>query len=197
MAASEWQTDPPSVTVCVCQYFHVDYSHSSTMLLNQTTDNYNCLSIHAGEKNQITGQSMSYPGTIGGAVPISTSGNRDTSGWPLCVTSGLGIWKRCRTKSEEKLHLSTFCVWGTWSLHKLDAQWRSCLWWFRRTAAAAAATTTALLLPAPGQSRACTERKIWSDLMECVHTGVMRLSIQSGQVIIFRPVENSTCLLSL
>ena len=29
---------------------------------------------------------MSYPGTIGGAVPISTSGNKATS-WPLCVTS--------------------------------------------------------------------------------------------------------------
>ena len=38
-------------------------------------------------ENRIIGRSMSYPGTIGGAVPISTSGNRNTSSWPLYVTS--------------------------------------------------------------------------------------------------------------
>ena len=37
-------------------------------------------SIHAGEKIGLLGRSMSYPGTLGGAVPISTSGNRNTSG---------------------------------------------------------------------------------------------------------------------
>ena len=36
--------------------------------------------------NRFIGQSVSCPGTIGGAVPISTSGNRAT-GWPLYVTS--------------------------------------------------------------------------------------------------------------
>ena len=94
-------------------------------------------------ENGITGRSMSYPGTLGGAVPISTSGNRVT-GWPLYVTSCLGIRERCCTKSEEKLHLFTFRIWCTWSLHKLDAQWRSCLRWFWRKAA------TAFLLPAHG-----------------------------------------------
>ena len=38
-------------------------------------------------ENLIIGQSMSYPGTIGGAVPISTSCNRATSRWPLYFTS--------------------------------------------------------------------------------------------------------------
>ena len=38
-------------------------------------------------ENQIIGRSMSDPGMIGGAVPISTSGNRAISGWPLNVTS--------------------------------------------------------------------------------------------------------------
>ena len=98
--------------------------------------------------NRITGRSMSYPGTIGGAVPISTSGNRNTSDWPLYVTSCLGIRERWRTKSETKLHFCTFCIWYTWSLHKLDAQWRSCLRWFRRKSAAAI-----LLLPAYGPER--------------------------------------------
>ena len=36
--------------------------------------------------NRFIGRSMSCPGTIGGTVPISTSGNRAT-GWPLYVTS--------------------------------------------------------------------------------------------------------------
>ena len=36
--------------------------------------------------NRFIGWSMSYPGTIGGAVPISTSSNRAT-GWPLYVTT--------------------------------------------------------------------------------------------------------------
>ena len=35
----------------------------------------------------IIGRSMSYAGTIGGVVPISNSGNRATSSWPLHVTS--------------------------------------------------------------------------------------------------------------
>ena len=65
-------------------------------------------------ENQITGESMSYPGTLGGAVPISTSGNRNTSGWPLYVTSCLGIQERWRTKSETKLHLCTLRIWCTW-----------------------------------------------------------------------------------
>ena len=60
-------------------------------------------------ENQIIGRSISYPGTIGGAVPISTSSNRATSGWPLYVTSSdklyLGIRERWRTKSMTKLHL--------------------------------------------------------------------------------------------
>ena len=46
------------------------YSHSSTTLLRQLRlSKYTCL-----WENQIIGQSMSHPGTIGGAVPISTSG---------------------------------------------------------------------------------------------------------------------------
>ena len=38
-------------------------------------------------ENQFIGRSMSYHSTIDGAVPISTSGNRASSGWPLYVTS--------------------------------------------------------------------------------------------------------------
>ena len=57
---------------------------------------------------------MSYPGTLGGAVPILTSGNRNTSGWPFYVTSCRGIQEKWRTKSETKLHLCTFRIWCTW-----------------------------------------------------------------------------------
>ena len=66
-------------------------------------------------ENQIIGWSVSYPRAIGGAVCISTTGNR---GWPLYVTSNhklcLGIRERWRMKSETKLHLYTFCRWCTW-----------------------------------------------------------------------------------
>ena len=76
---------------------HVDYATQS--------DNGNYPSIHAGEKIGLLGRSMSYPGTLGGAVPISTSGNRNTSSWPLYVASCLGIQERWRTKSEtEHIH---------------------------------------------------------------------------------------------
>ena len=76
---------------------------------------------------------MSYPGTLGGAGPISTSGNRNTSGWPLYITSCLSIRERWRTKSETKLHLCTLRIWRTLKLHKLDAQWCLFLRWFRNT----------------------------------------------------------------
>ena len=65
-------------------------------------------------ENRIIGPSMSYPGTLGGAVSISTSGNRNTSGWPLYVTSCLSFRERWRTKSKEKLHICTFRIWCTW-----------------------------------------------------------------------------------
>ena len=38
-------------------------------------------------ENRIIGRSMWWPGPIGGAVPISTSGKRPTSSWPLYVTN--------------------------------------------------------------------------------------------------------------
>ena len=69
-------------------------------------------------ENHIIGWSVSYPGTIGGAVPISTSGNRATSGWPLYITRNnklcLGFRERWRTEMEMKLHLCTFRIWCTW-----------------------------------------------------------------------------------
>ena len=65
-------------------------------------------------ENWITGWSMSYPGTIGGAVPISTSGNRATSSWPLLAvileesrrrpsTSGSRPRKKSRACAERKI----------------------------------------------------------------------------------------------
>ena len=42
--------------------------------------------------NRFIARSMSHPGAIGGAVPISTSGNRAT-GWPLYVTSNNNNWQ--------------------------------------------------------------------------------------------------------
>ena len=65
-------------------------------------------------ENRITGRSMSNPGMLGGAVPISTSGNRPTSGWPLYPNSCLGIWERCHAKSEAELHFCPFRIWCTW-----------------------------------------------------------------------------------
>ena len=79
------------------------------MLLNQTTDlsKYTCQ-----WENQIICRSMSYPGTIGGAVPISTYGNRATSGWPLYVTSNIKLPQHSRKMVYEEqgeatsLHIS-------------------------------------------------------------------------------------------
>ena len=85
-----------------------------TVIRAAQPDNCNYPSIHAGEKTGLLGRSMSQPGTLGGAVPISTSGNRNTSGWPLYVTSCLGIQERWRTKSEERLRLCTLRIWCTW-----------------------------------------------------------------------------------
>ena len=65
-------------------------------------------------ENRITGRSMYATGTIGGAVVISPSGNRNTSSWPLYVTSCLGIRERWRTKSETKLHLCTLRICCSW-----------------------------------------------------------------------------------
>ena len=53
-------------------------------------------------ENRIIGRSMSYPGMIGGAVPISTSDNRATSSWPLYVTSNNKLPWHSRKMSYEK-----------------------------------------------------------------------------------------------
>ena len=67
-------------------------------------NNCNCPSIHA--ENQIIGRSMSYPGTIVGAIPILTSGKRVFSGWPLYITSNnklcLGIRKKMAYEEQDE-----------------------------------------------------------------------------------------------
>ena len=50
-----------------------------------------------GWVNRFIGRSMSCSGTIGGAVTISTSGNRAT-GWPLYVTSSNKLRQQHSTK---------------------------------------------------------------------------------------------------
>ena len=69
---------------------------------------------------------MSYPGMIGGAVPISTIANRATSCWPLHHHQQQQqiIRERWRPKSKMKLRPSTFRLWWTWLWHKRDAQRR-------------------------------------------------------------------------
>ena len=58
-------------------------------------------------ENQITGESMSYPGTLGGAVPISTSGNRATSSWPLYVASNNKLPRHSRKMVYEEWDKAT------------------------------------------------------------------------------------------
>ena len=53
-------------------------------------------------ENRIIGQSMSYPGTIGGALLISTSGNRGTSSWPLYATSNNKLPQHSRKMAYEE-----------------------------------------------------------------------------------------------
>ena len=43
------------------------------------SDNCYCPSIHASEKMELLAEACHTPGTIGGAVPISTSGSGATS----------------------------------------------------------------------------------------------------------------------
>ena len=51
----------------------------------------------------IIGRIMSYPGMIGGAVPISTSGNRNrNSSWPLYVTSNNKLPQHSRKMAYEE-----------------------------------------------------------------------------------------------
>ena len=45
---------------------------------------------------------MSYPAMIGSTVPISTSGNRATSGWPLYVTSNNKLHRHSRNMAYEE-----------------------------------------------------------------------------------------------
>ena len=58
-------------------------------------------------ENQIIAHSMSYPGTIGGVVTISTSGNRATSSWPLYVTSNNKLSRHSRKMPNEERDKAT------------------------------------------------------------------------------------------
>ena len=95
-------------------YFHIllflkhelwqfSFSHSSTMLLNRTTA---IVRVYMPVRKSNYWPTGRLATTIGGAVPVSTSGNRATSGWFLYVTSNnklcLGIWQRWRTKSKNE-----------------------------------------------------------------------------------------------
>ena len=59
-------------------------------------------------ENQIIGWSISYPSTIGGAILISTSGNRATSGWPLYVTSNNKLPRHSRKMAHEEQDEATY-----------------------------------------------------------------------------------------
>ena len=58
-------------------------------------------------ENRIVLWSMSYPGTIGGAVPISTSGNRAISSWPLYVTSNNKLPRHLRKMAYKERDKAT------------------------------------------------------------------------------------------
>ena len=116
------------------------------------------------EKIGLLGRSMLYPGTTGGAVSISTSGKRNTSSWPLYITSNkLPRHSRKMAYEEWDEATSLYISYMVYIiLHKLTA---SASFYCRFTALGK-------------KSRACTEHKISSDLMERIRAGVMRLSIE-------------------
>ena len=111
-----YQVNFPAISVHRLQMINRRAVHLHAQFSRITAIVWLCYSIRQPQlseyiwrwENWFTGWSVSYPGTIGDTVVISTSANRDTSGWPLYVTSCLGIRERWRTKSEEKLHLCTF-----------------------------------------------------------------------------------------
>ena len=108
-------------------------------------------------ENRIIGWSMSYPGTLGGAVPISTSGKRVPSGWPLYVTSNNKLHRHSRKMAWRARQNYIF-------VHFVyDVQWRSCLRLFQRKDAA---TVLLLLAHGPGKEILClcrTQNQIQSD----------------------------------
>ena len=66
-------------------------------------------------ENRFIGRSMSCPGTIGGAVPISTSVSRAT-GWPLYVTSN----NKLRRHSQKMFSVDS-CQFTSGPCHFSDA----------------------------------------------------------------------------
>ena len=110
---------------------------------------------------------MSYSGTMGGAVPISTGGNRATSGYDTTLKEG---W---RMKSKTKLHLVHF-IYGVNDNYMNYSCWRL----FRRKAAAAAVLL--LLAHGPGKENLEPAQNVKSEsnLTECIHAGVMLLSME-------------------
>ena len=130
------------------------------------------------EKIGLLGRSMLYPGTTGGAVSISTSGKRNTSSWPLYITSNkLPRHSRKMAYEEWDEATSLYISYMVYIiLHKLDTL--SCGDFGGKTSLSASASFYCRFTALGKKSRACTEHKISSDLMERIRAGVMRLSIE-------------------
>ena len=88
-------------------------------------------------KNRIIGWSMSYPSTKGGTVPISTSGNRSTSDWPLYVTSSNKLpWHSRKMAYEERDKALSLYI--SYMVYMIITQTRCSLlrWFWRKDTAA-------------------------------------------------------------
>ena len=132
-------------------------------------------------ENRIIGWSMSYHGTIFGAVPISTSGNRNISGWPLYVTSSNKPRRHSRKMAyEERDEAPSLYI--SYMVYMIITQTRCTMALFlavisedrrrrRRPSTSSSRPREKNLEPAQNA-------EIRSALMERIHAGVMRPSIE-------------------
>ena len=136
--------------------------------------------------------SMSYPGTLGGAVPISTSGNRNTSGWPLYITSNNKLHRHSRKMAYEVRDEAT-SLYISYMVFMIITQTRCTMELFLSFSLSlflAVISEERRHRPSTSSSRP-RERNLSpaqnakSDPLEHIHAGVMRQSINNLGVLIW------------
>ena len=118
-------------------------------------------------ENWITGRSMSYPVTLGGAVPISIIGNRAPP--PADLFTSPAAVRRARRSSS--LYIS-------YMVYMIITQTRCTMAFLLILVESRRRPSTSGSQPREKNLKPAQNAIIRSDLMECIHAGVMQLSIE-------------------
>ena len=135
---------------------------------------------------------MSYPNTIGGAVPISTSGNRATSGWPLHHQQQQQKTQAFEIDDERRARWSYVPLYYVCDEHDYCTNILHCVVCFFLTAATTIVTSSPLTSESQPREKISSMRRTKSPIPSPIHhmqARLVRLSTELSVLIRLRGTD--------